>query len=126
MDAISCGVALGWATEALQKGLIDLDQTQTPLAYGDITGYKTAISRLATAENDFYRQLGKGVRHASLVFGGGDFAMHIAGNEMPGYHTGYGALVGALVGARHSHLCNAGYAYDQAARLMNSIGRLSF
>ena len=40
--------------------------------------------------------------------------MQIAGNEMPGYHTGYGALAGAAVGARHSHLCNGGYSYDQS------------
>lgn len=40
--------------------------------------------------------------------------MQIAGNEMPGYHTGYGALTGAAVGARHSHLCNGGYSFDQS------------
>jgi aldehyde:ferredoxin oxidoreductase len=33
---------------------------------------------------------------------------------MAGYHTGYGSLVGAAVGARHSHLCNAGYSIDQS------------
>jgi len=32
---------------------------------------------------------------------------------MAGYHTGYGALVGAAVAARHSHLCNGGYSLDQ-------------
>ena len=33
---------------------------------------------------------------------------------MAGYHTGYGALVGAAVGTRHSHLCNGGYSIDQS------------
>jgi len=35
---------------------------------------------------------------------------------MPGYHTGYGSLVGAAVAARHSHLCNGGYSVDQALK----------
>jgi aldehyde:ferredoxin oxidoreductase len=32
---------------------------------------------------------------------------------MTGYHTGYGAALGQAVGARHSHLDNAGYSLDQ-------------
>mgnify|MGYP000363990120 CR=1 FL=1 len=39
--------------------------------------------------------------------------MALGGNEMPGYHTGPGAHLGALIGARHSHLDNAGYSVDQ-------------
>jgi aldehyde:ferredoxin oxidoreductase len=34
---------------------------------------------------------------------------------MPGYHTGYGAHIGYLFGARHSHLDSAGYAIDREA-----------
>jgi len=45
--------------------------------------------------------------------------MHIAGNEMPGYHTGYGSLIGAAAGARHSHLCNGGYSIDQGLKDSN-------
>jgi aldehyde:ferredoxin oxidoreductase len=116
MDAISCGVALGWATEAFQTGLISTEQTLVSLSYGETFGYLKAISHLARGENKFYTDLAKGVKHASIVYGGVDFAMQIAGNEMPGYHTGYGSLIGALVGARHSHLCNAGYAFDQSQK----------
>ena len=32
---------------------------------------------------------------------------------MPGYHTGYGAHIGFLIGSRHSHLDCAGYSLDQ-------------
>jgi aldehyde:ferredoxin oxidoreductase len=39
--------------------------------------------------------------------------MTVAKNEMSGYHTGYGILVGSIVGARHSHLCNGGYELDR-------------
>lgn len=55
-----------------------------------------------------------GVEKASEIYGGEDFAMSFAKNEMPGYHIGYGAIVGATVGARHSHLCNGGYSIDQS------------
>ena len=113
LDAMSAGVCLGWATEAFQNGLISINETIVPLSFGDSEAYREAIKYISEAKNEFYRHLGQGVRHASEVYGGGDYAMHIAGNEMPGYHTGYGSLIGAAVAARHSHLCNAGYSIDQ-------------
>jgi len=114
LDAMSAGVALGWATEAYQKGLISEKETLVPLAFGNTENYMIAVDHMADPDNEFYRNLGKGVKAASEIYGGRDFAMAIAGNEMPGYHTGYGALVGAAVGARHSHLCNGGYSVDQS------------
>ncbi len=116
LDAMSTGVALGWATEALATGLITEEQTLVKLAFGDTEAYIQAVNFLATARNRFYQDLGKGSQHASSIYGGSEFAMQIAGNEMPGYHTGYGALVGAAVGARHSHLCNGGYSVDQSMK----------
>jgi aldehyde:ferredoxin oxidoreductase len=113
MDTMSTGVALGWATEALETGLISEEETIVPFKFGSYKEYCKAVHYIAAGENDFYKNLGKGVRHASSVYGGHDFAMHIAGNEMTGYHTGYGSLVGIAVAARHSHLCNAGYSLDQ-------------
>ncbi len=116
MDAMSTGVALGWATEMFQKGLITEKETIVPLAFGNTKSYAKAIEHIAMRDNIFYAALSRGVRYASTAFGGEDIAMHIAGNEMPGYHTGYGALVGASVGARHSHLCNGGYSLDQSMK----------
>jgi len=116
MDAMSCGVCLGWATEAFSNGLITEEQTLVKLAFGDANGYLQAIRFLAHGKNKFYRDLGRGSQHASSVYGGSDYAMQIAGNEMPGYHSGYGALIGAAVGARHSHLCNGGYSIDQSMK----------
>jgi aldehyde:ferredoxin oxidoreductase len=40
---------------------------------------------------------------------------------MPGYHTGPGAHLGVLIGARHSHLDNAGYSLDQKVLAKNLI-----
>ncbi|MCL2158297.1 MAG: aldehyde:ferredoxin oxidoreductase [Oscillospiraceae bacterium] len=116
LDAMSTGVVLGWATEALEKGLVSLEDTIVPLKFGDSQKYRAAVQYIAKSENEFYKNLGKGAKHAAKVYGGEDFAMHIAGNEMAGYHTGYGSLAGAAVGARHSHLCNGGYSIDQSMK----------
>jgi len=63
--------------------------------------------------SEFYRTLGQGVEVASAIYGGADFAMALGKNEMPGYHTGPAAYLGFSMGARHSHLDNAGYSVDQ-------------
>ena len=116
LDAMSAGVCLGWATEALEKGLVTIDDTLEELKFGNCAAYIKAIGHLSGRINKFYSTLAKGSRYASSVYGGEDFAMQIAGNEMAGYHTGYGSLVGAAVGARHSHLCNGGYSIDQSMK----------
>ena len=113
LDAMSTGVVLGWATEAYMGKLVADSDTIVPLEFGNAQNYIKAIEYLANKENDFYKALSKGCYEASQKYGGQDYAMTFAKNEMPGYHTGYGALVGAVVGARHSHLCNAGYSIDQ-------------
>ena len=120
MDAMSAGVVLGWATEAFRKGLVTEQETIVPLAFGNKDNYIKALRYIANLENDFYAALAKGVKYASSVYGGEDFAMHIAGNEMAGYHTGYGSLVGMACGARHSHLCNGGYSFDQGMKKMDA------
>lgn len=113
MDAMSTGVVLGWATEAYEKKLISMEETIISLEFGNSANYIKAIEFIAKLENDFYKAIGKGAAVASEIYGGEDFAMCFARNEMPGYHTGYGTIVGTVVGARHSHLCNAGYSADQ-------------
>ncbi len=113
MDAMSTGVVLGWATEAYTSKLVTIEQTLVPLEFGNKENYLKAIEHIGNRENEFYDTLGKGVYKAAEKYGGKEFAMSIGKNEMAGYHTGYGALVGAAVGARHSHLCNGGYSLDQ-------------
>jgi len=116
IDAISTGVALGWATEAYAKKLISAEQTIVPLEFGNTANYVKAIEFLGDRENEFYRILGEGSFKASQVYGGQDFALTFGKNEMPGYHTGYGSVVGFAVSARHSHLTNAGYSVDQTMK----------
>jgi len=127
MDAMSTGIALGWATEALENVLVTEAHTIVPLKFGDSASYAKAIDHIAARTNDFYFALGKGVDYVSKVYGGEEYAMSLGKNETAGYHTGYGQLIGQSVGARHSHLCNAGYSIDQSMKeldkdkLVNSI-----
>jgi len=71
------------------------------------------VKYLVTQPNNFYKTLAMGLKKASEVYGGSEFALVFGGNEMPGYHTGPGAHIGYLIGLRHSHLDNAGYSIDQ-------------
>lgn len=116
LDAISTGVVLGWATEAFEKKLIGDTDTIIPFEYGNLSNYLKAVEYMSVGYNDFYKTLSKGSAVASEKYGGRDFALQFAGNETPGYHTGYGSVVGHTVGARHSHLCNGGYSIDQSMK----------
>ncbi len=114
MDVMSTGVILAWATEAFERGLISEKETENlKLDWGNYPAYIEAVRLIIEQPNEFYRALARGVSYASSVYGGEDFAMAFGGNEMPGYHTGPGAHIGYLIGARHSHLDNAGYSMDQ-------------
>ena len=116
LDVMSAGVVLAWATEALERGLVSLSETDgLKLAWGDANTYIQAMERIISQPNDFYRALARGAEYAASVYGGEDYALTFGGNEMPGYHTGPGAHLGYLSGARHSHLDSAGYSLDQKA-----------
>ena len=113
LDAMSTGVCLAWATEALQRGIISLEDTIVKLEFGNCENYLKAIEYIVKQPNEFYKNLAMGVERASDVYGGKDFALAFGGNEMPGYHVGYATHIGYLIGLRHSHLDNAGYSLDQ-------------
>lgn len=114
LDVMSTGVALAWATEAQQNGLISTKQAdRITLTWNDGPAYMEAVARIVRQPTDFYRALARGVEHASDIYGGKEYALAFGRNEMPGYHTGPGAHLGVLMGGRHSHLDNAGYSVDQ-------------
>lgn len=113
-DAISMGVVLAWATEAFQRGIITLKETDgLALNFGDTETYLKVLENIARGKNEFYRDLEKGVYHCAKKYGGEDFAICFNKNEAPGYMTGPDAFVGYAVGVRHSHLDCAGYSVDQ-------------
>jgi aldehyde:ferredoxin oxidoreductase len=112
LDVMSAGVALAWATEALDKGLITEKETIVRLSFGDSEGYRQAMEHLGKGTNDFYRLLGQGTLKAAGHYGGKDFAC-VLGQEMGGYATGEVFFTSQALGFRHSHLDSAGYSYDQ-------------
>ncbi len=116
LDVMSAGVALAWATEAQQRGLITTQETDgVQLEFGCAKNYIEAVKRIVNQPTDFYRALARGAAHAASVYGGAEYALTFGSNEMPGYHTGPGCHLGYLTGARHSHLDSAGYSIDQKA-----------
>jgi aldehyde:ferredoxin oxidoreductase len=112
LDVMSAGVALAWATEALEKGVISEKETLVPLKFADAAGYKEAIEHLGLGSNDFYRLLAQGTMKAAKHYGGEDFAC-VLGQEMAGYATGEVFFTSQALGFRHSHLDSGGYSYDQ-------------
>ncbi|MEW6003309.1 MAG: aldehyde ferredoxin oxidoreductase family protein [Nitrospirota bacterium] len=118
LDVMSTGVVLAWATEALEKNIISEKETgNLKLSWGDFNTYIEAVRLIIQQPNEFYKALALGADHTASLYGGEDFALAFGGNEMPGYHTGPAAHTGTIIGARHSHLDNAGYSVDQNAIL---------
>jgi len=114
LDAMSTGVVLAWATEAQERGSISEKETMgLKYEWGNYHAYTQAIGLIVAQPNEFYKALARGVEYASSLYGGEDYALAFGGNEMAGYHTGPATYIGALTGARHSHLDNAGYSIDQ-------------
>jgi aldehyde:ferredoxin oxidoreductase len=122
LDLMTTGPVLSWATEAQEKGLISKKDTGgLSLSWGDWKTYLEATQMIVEQPNDFFAALARGVDHASSIYGGEEFALALGGNEMPGYHTGPAAHVGCLMGARHSHLDNAGYSVDQKVLIKGEL-----
>ena len=125
LDAMSGGVALAWATEAMEQGILSQQETITPLSFGDALGYQQATRLLGSGANDFYRLLGQGTLKAAAEYGGSDFAC-VLGQEMAGYATGEVFFAAQALGFRHSHLDSGGYSYDQKHSEQDIAGVIDF
>lgn len=112
LDVMSAGVALAWAAEALDKGIVSEKETIIPLVSGEKAGFIAAVNYLGQRTNDFYRLLGEGALKAAEHYGGEEFAC-VLGQEMAGYATGEVYYVSQALGFRHSHLDSGAYSYDQ-------------
>lgn len=125
LDAMSAGVALAWATEATDRGLLSRKETLVPLRFGDATSYMAAAMHLGTGSNEFYQLLGQGTLAAANSYGGSDFAC-VLGQEMAGYATGEVFFAAQALGFRHSHLDTGGYSYDQKHKEKDVDAAVSF
>ncbi|RJS87130.1 aldehyde ferredoxin oxidoreductase, partial [Candidatus Bathyarchaeota archaeon] len=82
LDTISTGSAIGFAMEAAEKGLLDIDIT-----WGDYEGAKGLIEDIAYRRGEIGELLSLGVREAAERIGDGapDFAIHVKGLECSAY-----------------------------------------
>jgi len=116
MDAIMTGSVLAWLTEAYEKDLVSREELDgLEPRWGDARTYLQIIERIAYVKNSLFKRLALGTWAAAQKYGGEDFAVSLGKNSPAGYATGYGFVIGTLVGARHSHLSNMGYSIDQKA-----------
>jgi len=113
LDNMSAGVALAWATEALEKGVISEEETVVKLAWGDADTYMKGVELISRPPNEFYRRLAQGTLKCAEHYGGEDFAC-VLGQEMAGYATGEVFFVSEALGFRHAHLDSGGYSWDQS------------
>jgi aldehyde:ferredoxin oxidoreductase len=114
MDIISCGIALAWATEAMEKGVLKPDQFGgIDLRWGDAGRYAQAIAATVQGNSELAHWLSQGEVSAARHFDAQDYVAAVGGQGIAGYWTGYGHVIGHLLGARHSHLDNGGYSIDQ-------------
>ena len=125
LDVMSAGVALAWATEAVEKGIISEKETILRLSFGDSEGYKQAMQYLGEGSNEFYRILAQGALKAAEHYGGKDYAC-VLGQEMAGYATGEVFFVSQALGLRHSHLDSSGYSYDQKEKSKDPAKAVEF
>ncbi|MEM0152361.1 MAG: aldehyde ferredoxin oxidoreductase family protein, partial [Thermoplasmata archaeon] len=81
LDAISAGVTISWAMEAIEKGLLKGD-----LKFGDADSVARILKEMATREGELGRLLADGVKAAYTRLGKGkEFAMEVKGLEPPAY-----------------------------------------
>jgi len=115
LDTISAGVAVGFAMELYEKGILSAAETAGDLRFGNARAMIELI-RLMAYRQDLGDLLADGVRAAARRIGRGaeKYAMHVKGLEMPGYDV-RGAKAHGLnyatsyTGADH----NRGYAFQE-------------
>ncbi len=113
-DVMETGVTLAWATEAFERGIIGVKETDgLVLNFGDAGTYEKVLYKMLNEENEFFKDLNNGSAFCSEKYGGKEFAINFGKNGSPGYMTGRDGFLGFLMGVRHSHLDSAGYSLDE-------------
>jgi aldehyde:ferredoxin oxidoreductase len=86
LDTISTGVAIAFAMECAERGLVDAHAFGPALRFGNAAALLPAVEAIA-ARRGLGELLGRGVRAAADALGepAPAFAMHAKGLELPGY-----------------------------------------
>jgi aldehyde:ferredoxin oxidoreductase len=125
VDSITAGLVLSWLAEAQQNALITLEDTQgISIQFGEVDGFIKALRKICYRESspehkDLFWYAGEGLHALTEKYGGHEFAMQVNNNPPAGYSTGPYTIMGHSIGARHSHLDNAGYSLDQKTLIKN-------
>ena len=122
MDVISTGGVIGFALEAIERGILKRDRDEADdFAWGNAKGIVRMVEKIGRREGLGYL-LGEGVMRASAKLGGGSeaFALHVKGLEPPGHDPrAYNSLaVGYATGNRGAcHLQGMSYAFERSATM---------
>lgn len=86
MDAISAGVAVGFAMECFERGIVSEADIGFPLPFGEWRAEIKLLEMMGRGQG-VGELLSSGVREAARVIGRGSewFAMHVKGLELPAY-----------------------------------------
>ena len=108
VDTISAGVAVSWALECFEKGILSKESIEREIAFGDLESVLYLLQKIAAREG-IGNVLAEGVKIASEQIGQGSekFAIHVKGLEWTGYEcrNAPGMMLGYItadVGAHHS------------------------
>ncbi len=121
LDTISAGIAIAWAMEAYEKGMIDTD---LDLVFGNAEAMLEALRRLAYKEGELGELLGDGVYEACKKVGQGSekFAIHVKGMPPAGFEVrgvkGM-ALAFAVAPRGADHLTSCLYALEMGGDYWN-------
>ncbi|MCF8061801.1 MAG: aldehyde ferredoxin oxidoreductase family protein [Deltaproteobacteria bacterium] len=110
MDSISTGTVVGFAMDLFDRRIIDRDETGgLDLSWGNAEAMETLIRRIARRQG-LGAILANGVRRAARELGRGadQYAPHVKGLELPGYHPGHimGTALGYMISARGGDFSN--------------------
>jgi len=86
LDSISTGMAIAWAMEAFEKGLLTTEDTDgVELRFGDANAMLNAVELIGKREGKLGNLLAEGTKRAADQIGRGteEFVLHVKGQEFP-------------------------------------------
>lgn len=123
IDTMSAGVAIGFAMECFERGLIDEKDTEgINLQFGDDIAMIAMLGKLVRKEG-LGKILARGTRYASQQIPGSEgFAMHAKGLEFGGYECrgSWGQALQFAVNARGG--CHHGYGLPARVEHVKGLG----